>query len=104
MGFNIEWKGKRILSIMGSHETKELTHSVMPDRIEAGTYIIAAAITSGEIKITNIDPKIMSTEISLLNKMKVTTQEIEAIEQTEGDYFGFQHICVYEKVLGFRAE
>ena len=41
-------------------------HKVIFDRIEAGTYIIAAALTNGRLKITNINPKIMSTEISLL--------------------------------------
>ena len=46
-------------------------HKVIFDRIEAGTYIIAAALTNGRMKITNINPKIMSTEISLLQKMGV---------------------------------
>ncbi|SVD41843.1 uncharacterized protein METZ01_LOCUS394697, partial [marine metagenome] len=36
-----------------------------------GTYIIAAAITNGRIKITDVNPKIMSTEINLLSKMKI---------------------------------
>ena len=48
-----------------------MVHKVIFDRIEAGTYIIAAALTNGRVKITNINPKIMSTEISLLNKMNV---------------------------------
>ena len=46
-------------------------HTVIFDRIEAGTYIIAAALTSGSIKITNVDPKIILTEINLLKKMGV---------------------------------
>ena len=50
---------------------KPTVHKVIFDRIEAGTYIIAAALTNGRIKITNVDPKIMLTEISLLKKMKV---------------------------------
>ena len=71
MGFNIEWKGKRILSIVGSHETKELIHSVMPDRIEAGTYLIAGALTNGRLCIKNINPKIILTEINILKKIGV---------------------------------
>ena len=71
MGFNIEWKGKRILSIIGSHETKELIHSVMPDRIEAGTYLIAGALTNGRLCIKNINPKIILTEINILKKIGV---------------------------------
>jgi len=50
---------------------KSAMHKVIFDRIEAGTYIIAAALTNGRMKITNINPKIISTEISLLNKMNV---------------------------------
>ena len=71
LGCKINQVGKRSINIEGVKKLKPATHKVIFDRIEAGTYIIAAAITSGEIKITNIDPKIMSTEISLLNKMKV---------------------------------
>ena len=41
----------------------------MPDRIEAGTYLIAAALTEGNLKITGIDPKIISTEINILKKV-----------------------------------
>jgi UDP-N-acetylglucosamine 1-carboxyvinyltransferase len=41
----------------------------MPDRIEAGTYLIAAALTEGNLKIIGIDPKIISTEINILKKV-----------------------------------
>ena len=41
----------------------------MFDRIEAGTYLVAAALTEGNIKIKNIDPKIISTEIKILKKI-----------------------------------
>ena len=41
----------------------------MFDRIEAGTYLIAAALTEGNIKIKNINPKIIQTEINLLRKI-----------------------------------
>ena len=41
----------------------------MFDRIEAGTYLIAGAISEGNIKIQNIIPKIIKTEISILKKI-----------------------------------
>ena len=41
----------------------------MPDRIEAGTYLIAGAITEGNIKVTGIDPNIIKTEIDILKKI-----------------------------------
>ena len=40
----------------------------MFDRIEAGTYLIAAAITEGDIKIKNVNPSIIKTEINTLKK------------------------------------
>ena len=41
----------------------------MFDRIEAGTYLIAAAITEGNLKIKNVDPRIIKTEINTLKKV-----------------------------------
>ena len=41
----------------------------MPDRIEAGTYLIAAALTEGNLRITGIDPDILNTEINILKKI-----------------------------------
>ena len=71
LGCKIKKVGKRSMDIEGVQNLKSTEHKVIFDRIEAGTYIIAAALTKSNIKIINIDPKIISTEISLLNKMKV---------------------------------
>jgi len=69
MGCNIKWTGKRSIKIEGVSEVKEITYSVMFDRIEAGTYLIAAAVTEGNLKIKNIVPKIIQTEINILKKI-----------------------------------
>jgi len=71
LGCKINIVGKRSLDIYGIKKLKSALHKVMFDRIEAGTYMIAAALTNGRVKIKNIDPKIMSNEINLLKKMKV---------------------------------
>jgi len=71
LGCKINKVGKRGLDIYGAKQLGGAIHKVIFDRIEAGTYMIAAALTNGNLKITNIDPKILSTEINLLNKMKV---------------------------------
>ena len=68
MGCNIKWSTKRIIKIEGVASLNELNYEVMPDRIEAGTYLIAAALNEGNLKITGIDPKIINTEISILKK------------------------------------
>ena len=48
-----------------------VSHKVIFDRIEAGTYIIASALTNGKLTIKNVNYKIISTEINLLRKMGV---------------------------------
>ena len=71
LGCNINQIGKRSINVLGIERLKSTTHKVIFDRIEAGTYIIAAALTKGYLKIKNIDSKIMATEINLLQKMGV---------------------------------
>ena len=79
MGSNIRWIAKRSLKIVGVNEMKETTYSVMFDRIEAGTYLVAAAITEGNLKIKNVIPKIIQTEINILKKIgsKINTKKDE---------------------------
>jgi UDP-N-acetylglucosamine 1-carboxyvinyltransferase len=69
MGCNINWTAKRIVVVEGITITNELNYQIMPDRIEAGTYLIAAALTEGKLRVTGIDPKIISTEINILKKV-----------------------------------
>ena len=69
LGCNIKWIGKRSLKILGVKQIKETTYTVMFDRIEAGTYLIAAAATGGNLKIKNVIPKIIQTEINTLKKI-----------------------------------
>ena len=71
LGFEINLAGKRGINILGLKKLKPTTYKVIFDRIEAGTYIIASALTNGNVKIKNINPKIISTEIDLLTKMGV---------------------------------
>ena len=69
IGGNIKWTGKRTLRIFGVNKFRESKYEIMPDRIEAGTYLIAGAITQGNIKVTGIDPNIIKTEIDILKKI-----------------------------------
>ena len=83
MGCNIKWVGKRSIKIEGVTEVKETSYSVMFDRIEAGTYLVAAAVTEGNLKIKNIIPKIIQTEINTLKKIgakiKTTKDEVHIV-------------------------
>ena len=69
MGCKIKWIGKRSIKISGVKQIKEISYSVMFDRIEAGTYLIAAALTEGKLQIKNVIPKIIKTEIDILKKI-----------------------------------
>ena len=69
LGCDITWTSKRSIKIVGVEEVNETTYSIMFDRIEAGTYLIAAAITESNLKIRNLKPSILKTEISILRKI-----------------------------------
>ena len=69
LGCDITWVSKRSIKIVGVNEVNEITYSIMFDRIEAGTYLIAAAITESNLKIRNLTPRILKTEIGILRKI-----------------------------------
>ena len=71
LGCNIKWVGKRSIKIIGVNQIKQTTYSVMFDRIEAGTYLIAAAITEGNLIIKKVIPDVIKTEIDILKKIGV---------------------------------
>ena len=71
LGGMIKIQGRKII-IYGKKKIKEsINHKVIFDRIEAGTYMIAAALVGKKIKIDNIDPKIIKNEIRVLKKMGI---------------------------------
>ena len=67
-GANIKWIGKRTAQIIGVETLNETKYSVMADRIETGTFCVAATLAKGDLLIKNLDPKIIKTELDLLKK------------------------------------
>ena len=67
-GVKINWIGKRTVRIIGANSLKETKYSVMGDRIETGTFCVAATLAKGDLLIKNFDPKIIQTELNLLKK------------------------------------
>ena len=55
-GAKIKGAGTDRIEITGVKKLSEISYNIMPDRIEAGTYLVAGAITGGNIKITNVNP------------------------------------------------
>ncbi len=68
-GAKIKFIGKRTLKIEGIKSLESTSYSVMSDRIETGTFCVAACLTGGNLKINNFNPKIIKTELSLLKKI-----------------------------------
>ena len=71
LGCNINFIGKRKILIIGTKEFKSTSHEIIFDRIELGTYLIAAALVGKKIVFLKIKPKIIKTEIQLLKKIGV---------------------------------
>ena len=68
-GANIKWIGKRICQIIGVNSLNQTNYSVMGDRIETGTFCVAATLTKGNLLIKGFEPKLIKTELDLLKKI-----------------------------------
>ena len=74
MGAKINGAGSDVITIEGVKSLHEATYQVMPDRIETGTFLIAAAASGGEIHIKNTRPDILG---AVLDKLSESGAEIE---------------------------
>lgn len=77
MGANIKGAGTNNIRIKGVTELGKVKHSVIPDRIEAGTYMVAAAITGGDVLIENVIPSHIKPIIAKLIEAGVKVEEGE---------------------------
>lgn len=77
MGAKITGAGTSIITIDGVNKLKPSEHSIIPDRIEVGTLLIAAAITGGEVTVTACEPKDLEALLSKLKEsgFSITTKE-----------------------------
>lgn len=79
MGADVRGAGTDTIKINGVKDLKGASHRVIPDRIEAGTYMIAAAITGGNVFIDNVVPDHLKPIIA-----KLKESSIEVIEEGNG--------------------
>ncbi|HET9322117.1 MAG TPA: UDP-N-acetylglucosamine 1-carboxyvinyltransferase [Bryobacteraceae bacterium] len=77
MGAQIEGDGTSTLRIRGVKSLRGAEHTIIPDRIEAGTFLVAGAITNGDVTLTDCEPQHLAAIISKLREAGV------AIEQPE---------------------
>jgi len=78
MGAQIEGEGTPVLTIRGVSALHGATHSIIPDRIEAGTFLVAGAITNGDLTITNCNPVHLSAVIAQLTTAGVPVDICDA--------------------------
>ena len=77
MGANIQGAGTDTLVIEGVEHLHGATHSVLPDRIETGTYLVAAAISGGRLRLTRTRPNTLD---AVLAKLRATGAKIDVGE------------------------
>ncbi|MEW6997649.1 UDP-N-acetylglucosamine 1-carboxyvinyltransferase [Colwelliaceae bacterium BS250] len=83
MGAKVSGAGSATLTIEGVEALQGADYSVMPDRIETGTFLVAAAVTGGKIRCVNTDPTALDAVISKL-------QEAGATVTTGADWIGLE--------------
>jgi UDP-N-acetylglucosamine 1-carboxyvinyltransferase len=74
MGAKIEGVGTATLRIQGVERLHGATHAIIPDRIETGTFLVAGAMTGGELLLTNCEPGHLK---SVIEKLKTCGVEIK---------------------------
>lgn len=75
MGANIKGAGTDVIKITGVDHLHGAEYTIIPDQIEAGTYMIAAAITGGCVKVSNIIPKHMDSLSAKLIEIGIGIEE-----------------------------
>ncbi|MDH4218916.1 MAG: UDP-N-acetylglucosamine 1-carboxyvinyltransferase [Candidatus Aminicenantes bacterium] len=76
MGAKIEGIGEEIIRIKGVQDLGGATHEIIPDRIEAGTFLIAGALTRGNIVLTQVRPEHLGT---IVEKLRFSGARIEKV-------------------------
>ena len=83
MGANVKGAGTDVIRIMGGRKLHGCTYAIIPDQIEAGTYMIAAAATGGDVVINNVIP----THLEAISA-KLMESGVRVIEGDDGrEYF-----------------
>ncbi len=77
MGANIMGAGTNVIKIRGVESLHGTTYSIIPDQIEAGTYMVAAAATGGDVLIKNVIPKHLESIIAKLVETGCTVEQYD---------------------------
>jgi UDP-N-acetylglucosamine 1-carboxyvinyltransferase len=78
MGARIEGAGTPVIRIQGVERLGGVEHSIIPDRIEAGTFLIAGAITRGDVSVTGCDPGHLGALVAKMQQAGVAVTQPDA--------------------------
>jgi UDP-N-acetylglucosamine 1-carboxyvinyltransferase len=81
MGAHVEGVGTGLITIEGVEELHPAEHTVMPDRIEAGTFVMATAATGGDVTVRNALPEHLKMELQKLHDMGL---DVETLADGQG--------------------
>ena len=84
MGAKIEGAGTPTIRIRGVSKLRGAKHRIIPDRIEAATFIIAGALTDGDLKISNCEPDHLGALLQKLKEVGVKTKSTRDSVRVEG--------------------
>src|SRR5712671_1363690 len=85
MGAHIEGAGTATIRIKGVSKLKGAKHRIIPDRIEAGTFLIAGALTGGDLNISACDPTHLDAVLAKLKESGVKTKSTSDSVRVMGD-------------------
>jgi UDP-N-acetylglucosamine 1-carboxyvinyltransferase len=85
MGAHIEGAGTSTIHVKGVSKLHGAKHRIIPDRIEAGTFIIAAALTGGDLNVTGCEPNHLGALLQKLEEVGVRTAHTEEAVRVLGD-------------------
>ena len=94
MGADIDGAGSSTIRINGVTEMHPAEHTVIGDRIEAGTFLIAGAVTGGDVEVTGISPHVLDLFLSKLRAVGVTIHENARSIRAGGDPASFVAVDV----------
>ena len=77
MGANIRGAGTDVIKIRGVRSLHKTEYSIIPDQIEAGTFMFAAAATQGDVTVLNVIPKHLDATISKLIDIGCEVEEFD---------------------------
>jgi len=92
MGAKIEGAGSSVIEIEGVQELKGARHRVIPDRLEAGLFALAAAATRGEATIEDVEPQHMDALLYKLREAHVSVETADNSVTVRGTGCEFHHV------------